>query len=91
MVRRWGHHWNSPRGGFPTPWAGWTPTPTIRIPHVTRAPKLADFLDGNPREAETVVTDFRQYEPGDGEPVSQPTTAYLSYDDKTCTWFRREG
>ena len=35
-----------------------------------------------PREAELVVTDFRQYMPGDGEPVTQPTTAYLSYDDK---------
>ena len=59
-----------------------TPAPTLTIPHVSRAPKLQDFLNGTPREAETVVTDFRQFEPGDGEPVSQPTTAYLSYDDK---------
>ena len=59
-----------------------TPTPTIKIPHVRRAPKLEDFLNGTPREAETVVTDFRQFDPGDGNPVSQPTTAYLSYDDK---------
>ncbi len=28
------------------------------------------------------VTDFRQMDPGDGDPVTQPTTAYLSYDDK---------
>jgi len=27
------------------------------------------------------VNDFRQREPGDGTPVSQMTTAYLSYDD----------
>jgi hypothetical protein len=27
------------------------------------------------------IADFRQREPGDGEPVSQATTAYLSYDD----------
>ncbi|MBZ5513814.1 MAG: carbohydrate binding family 9 domain-containing protein [Acidobacteriia bacterium] len=59
-----------------------TPTPTLAIPHVSRAPKLEDFLSGRPREAETVVTDFRQFDPGDGDPVSQPTTAYLSYDDK---------
>jgi hypothetical protein len=59
-----------------------TPTPTIKIPHVSRAPKLEDFLNGSPREAETVITDFRQFDPGDGNPVSQPTTAYLSYDDK---------
>ena len=57
-------------------------TPSISIPRVTRAPKLSDFIDGRPREAETVVTDFRQFDPGDGAPVSQPTTAYLSYDSK---------
>ncbi len=54
----------------------------LRIPRVKRAPKLADFLNHTPREAELAVTDFRQYQPGDGSPVSQPTTAYLSYDDK---------
>jgi len=59
-----------------------TPTPTIKIPHVSRAPKLEDFLNGTPREAETVINDFRQYSPGDGAPASQPTTAYVSYDDK---------
>ncbi len=54
----------------------------LRIPRVSRAPLLADFLNGAPREAELTVTDFRQYWPRDGAPVSQPTTAYLSYDDK---------
>ena len=29
-----------------------------------------------------MISDFRQYTPGDGTPVTQPTTAYLSYDDK---------
>ncbi|MBS1875458.1 MAG: carbohydrate binding family 9 domain-containing protein [Acidobacteria bacterium] len=57
-------------------------TPSITIPRVARAPKLADFLNGTPREAETTVTDFRQFDPEDGTPVSKPTTAYLSYDDK---------
>jgi hypothetical protein len=55
---------------------------TLHIPRVSRAPKLSDFLNGVPREAELAVTDFRQYTPGDGVPISQPTTAYLSYDDK---------
>ena len=54
----------------------------LRIPRVSRAPKLTDFVNGVPREAELTVTDFRQFIPGDGVPVSQPTTAYLSYDDK---------
>lgn len=54
----------------------------LRIPRVNRAPKLADFVNGTPREAEAVVTVFRQFDPHDGEPISRPTTAYLSYDDK---------
>jgi hypothetical protein len=54
----------------------------IRIPRVTRPPKLDDFVNGTQREAETVVTDFRQYNPHDGAPVSRKTSAYLSYDDK---------
>ena len=52
------------------------------IPKVSRPPKFEDFINGTPREAELVITDFRQIDPGDGDPVSQPTTAYLSYDDK---------
>lgn len=58
-----------------------TPQPVLNIPRVTRPPKLSDFLTNVPREAELVVTDFRQYMPGDGTPPSAPTTAYLSYDD----------
>jgi hypothetical protein len=54
----------------------------LSIPRVTRAPRLADFINGTPREAELAVSDFRQYSPGDGIPVTQPTTAYLSYDSK---------
>jgi hypothetical protein len=56
--------------------------PSVRIPRVTRPPTLEDFQSGTPREAEAVVTDFRQQRPGNGTPVSQPTTAYLSYDDR---------
>lgn len=52
------------------------------IPHVSRAPKLSDFLSGTPREAEAVVNIFRQFDPHDGDSVSQATTAYLSYDEK---------
>lgn len=59
------------------------PTPeTLKIPRVTRPPQLADFVNGVPREAELAVTDFRQFMPGDGVAVSQPTAAYLSYDSK---------
>jgi hypothetical protein len=54
----------------------------LNIPRVSKPPKLQDFLDNRPREAELAVTEFWQYMPGDGVPVSQPTTVYLSYDDK---------
>jgi len=54
----------------------------LRIPRVSHPPKLADFLNGTPREAEAVVSTFWQFDPHDGEPISQPTTAYLSYDSK---------
>src|ERR1035437_6367001 len=55
---------------------------SLHIPRVSRAPKLSDFIDGTPREAEAVITDFKQMDPHDGAPVSEATTAYLSYDSK---------
>jgi hypothetical protein len=54
----------------------------LRIPRVSRPPRLADFLNGTPREAEATIKVFRQMDPHDGDPVSQPTEAYLSYDSK---------
>src|SRR5262245_11374667 len=35
----------------------------------------------SPHKAEVEITEFRQYEPGDGTPVSQETRAHMSYDD----------
>ena len=55
---------------------------TVQIPHVSRPPRIEDFLGGASREAETKIDDFRQLEPADGVPVSKTTTAYLSYDGK---------
>jgi hypothetical protein len=56
--------------------------PLSTIPRVHRAPKLEDFLENHPREAELAVGDFRQNLPGDGTPATELTAAYLSYDDK---------
>src|SRR5216683_2700833 len=56
--------------------------PLSKIPRVHHAPKLEDFLENHPREAELMVTDFRQNTPGDGTPATESTTVYLSYDDK---------
>src|SRR5258708_13793130 len=56
--------------------------PLSKIPRVHRAPKLEDFLENRPREAELPGCDFRQNIPGDGTPASESTTAYRSYDEK---------
>jgi hypothetical protein len=53
----------------------------VRISRTPRPPAIADFVAGDPPESTLTVTDFRQYEPGDGVPVSDSTTAYLSYDN----------
>ena len=53
---------------------------TLRIPKVSKPPTLDDFLLKQRREAEVVVSDFRQLQPGDGQPSTKLTTAYLSYD-----------
>src|SRR6058998_947510 len=57
--------------------------PSLRIRRITRPPSIEQFIENIPREAEAVVTGFRQREPADGLPVSRPTTAYLSYDRNT--------
>ena len=57
-------------------------TVQMHIPRVTAPPKLEDYLDGKSRPDELKVTGFKQRDPGDGVPVTQDTTAYLSYDDK---------
>ncbi|HYL83022.1 MAG TPA: DUF5916 domain-containing protein [Candidatus Angelobacter sp.] len=66
----------------PAPPASAAKIPLSKIPRVHRAPKLEDFLENRPREAELTVSDFRQNVPGDGTPASEATTGYLSYDDK---------
>ncbi len=55
--------------------------PTLRITRVSEPPKLEEFLDGTPPAGAVPITGFRQREPNDGEPVSQRTEAYVSYDD----------
>ena len=52
---------------------------TITIPRVATAPRLEDYLPGGSTPG-LKVTDFRQRQPKDLEPATQPTAAYLSYD-----------
>jgi hypothetical protein len=55
---------------------------SLTIPKTSIPPKLEDYLNGNRREDEVEIDDFRQYQPDDGTKVSQKTSAYLSYDEK---------
>jgi hypothetical protein len=56
----------------------------MEIPRVGEPPRLEWFMAGSNGVAHRLgapVTDFRQRDPGDGTPVSEETTAFLSYDD----------
>src|SRR5207244_5014185 len=52
-----------------------TPGANLVAQRVDQPPRLEDFLALNPPADGVRVTDFRQREPGDGVPVSVPTTA----------------
>ena len=69
----------SPPQALPTVAAPQT-SRNVTIPHVATAPTLEDYIDGIPRPDEAPITTFLQREPGDGVPASQPTQAYVSYD-----------
>jgi hypothetical protein len=62
------------------------PVSTIVIPRLSRAPLLEQFLemrpDGEAASEMVKVTGFVQRDPHDGKPASQPTEAYLGYDEK---------
>ena len=61
-------------------------SPAVTIPRLQRGPVLEDFLNMKPEGAiapqMTKVTGFTQRAPHDGESVSEPTDAYLGYDQK---------
>jgi hypothetical protein len=61
-------------------------TEADRIPRVSRAPTLKDFLGMKPpadlASQLSRITGLIQRDPKDGDPVSQPTEVYLGYDDK---------
>ena len=60
--------------------------PALTIPRLTHAPALEDFLSMKPQGEIALqmakVTDFVQRNPHDGEKVSEPTEAYLGYDEQ---------
>ncbi|HEX9112217.1 MAG TPA: DUF5916 domain-containing protein [Terriglobales bacterium] len=62
------------------------PESSLTIPRLAQAPTLEDFLSMKPEGPIALgmakVTHFLQRVPHDGQPVSQPTEAYLGYDEK---------
>lgn len=62
------------------------PTSTLTIPRLSHAPTLENFLTmqaaGETAAQMVKVTGFVQRNPHDGKPASQPTEAYLGYDEK---------
>jgi uncharacterized protein DUF5916/cellulose/xylan binding protein with CBM9 domain len=59
---------------------------SLTIPRLAHAPTLEDFLsmkpEGQAAPGMAKITHFLQRVPHDGQPVSQPTEAYLGYDEK---------
>ena len=53
----------------------------FHVPTVTRAPELAEFLDGARPPNILRIDDFRQRQPNDGAPATVATTAYLAYGE----------
>lgn len=56
----------------------------LTLPHVAQPPRLDDFVAGEEAAATRTgmlkVTDLRQNTPGDGDPISLDTTAFIGYD-----------
>jgi hypothetical protein len=53
------------------------------IPRLDRIPTLDEFAAGATPDGALVLRDFIQREPGDGVPVTQPTTVWLAHDGET--------
>jgi hypothetical protein len=62
--------------------SAWAEAPSVRIVRVSEPPVIDRYLDGKTTPPGVKITGFMQREPGDNVPVSQPTDAYLSYDEK---------
>ena len=62
------------------------PVSSLSIPRLPQGPTLEDFLNMRPEgpvaSGMAKITHFLQQQPHDGQPVSQPTEAYLGYDEK---------
>jgi len=65
---------------------GNAPSSILTIPRLSRPPVLEQFLtmrpEGEPATQMVKVTGFIQRNPHDGQPASEPTEAYVGYDER---------
>jgi hypothetical protein len=54
----------------------------LKIPWVPLGPRVEDFTSPNRPPVGARVSNFRQREPGEGSPISEETTTYVSYDNE---------
>lgn len=55
---------------------------SIHLRRVTHPPRIEDFAFGADVPGYVRVTDFRQYQPANGKPVSRETSAWVAYDNR---------
>ena len=60
--------------------ANQTAAAPVVIPVVARPPVLDDYRTGAPPQGEIVIDGFLQRDPHDGDPATEPTAAYVSFD-----------
>ena len=59
----------------------WASQKTLRAVRTEVPPEIDGYLESIWTKADS-ATDFRQQEPNQGQPATEPTTAYLLYDDR---------
>ncbi|CAN5541736.1 DUF5916 domain-containing protein [soil metagenome] len=61
--------------------------PPLLVPQLSVAPKLEDFVSGNPTspaaQAMQQLTGFIQQDPEDGAPITEDTSAYIGYSARS--------
>ena len=63
-------------------WGATVADEAVSIPRLANPPKIEDFLGQEPGYPTLELRDFRQKMPGDGQPVSLPTTVHLGFDEE---------
>lgn len=55
-------------------------TVPLRLPQISRPPVIEDYINGESPQGELIRDEFKQRDPSDGNAVSEPTRAFVSFD-----------